>query len=689
MSQRTKNQEKVNSKLMELNEKFIPEYDVILNTAPPRTGKTINTILYHVDNDIPVIVFVDNKNQAEDIMADLGEIDDYFKAPYYWQSKKDLCYILNNKKEIIKEEGKKFFDLTEFKYNNGINICKNCKYYDNCKWQDQRVSLLGNNLILMNKKNIVTAIVDNPNENEHLKIFHKHDASIDTDGEPRNIVYDEKLEKLHKINFKKLTPNERKLLNKIIKLKEPLADVTIVDNQDFIHHIKFIKNIFRDGETYTYSFFKRLDFDFSLFGEFDYKIYFEIFLNKIKDNIEIYDYLDEKPAPLPEKGNWCNLNYFTYEKLYIDILFERMSDHKIILLDATPLKPIVEKIKEKKGFKNIKLDDDLLDNDSSLLRILRGGKTVNASRSTLQDRYLDDDLDDILDDVSYTPVIETSQYVQEFKKLKNVDWGVVSYQSLEIEGIEDPIPIMALLKKRLENILTLPFGNIRGRSELNDCDILYIVGTDRHPSPSKYNLYRYLDGDKSFYELKKLKGGYSRLTFNDERFNEIINHQINSEMEQVIFRNMPHIEKRLTILEGYLPEHMNKYFKRVAEINMHEYSQENIFPTIINHFLKTVFLDKPFDFEEVNRLSDLSRKTEEEIKKEIEKRILKVNKKKSLDKALKLARKYMSKRYQHKYNCKLPNIFIYLNRNNSSLMKNAELNSLSTFRRLYKKRYKK
>ncbi|WP_225370578.1 hypothetical protein [Methanobrevibacter arboriphilus] len=94
---------------MELNREFIPEYDVILNTAPPRAGKTINTILYHVDNDIPIIVFVDNKEQAEDIMADLGEIDDYFKAPYYWKSKKNLCYILNNKKEIIKEEGRKFF----------------------------------------------------------------------------------------------------------------------------------------------------------------------------------------------------------------------------------------------------------------------------------------------------------------------------------------------------------------------------------------------------------------------------------------------------------------------------------------------------------------------------------------------------------------------------------------------------
>ncbi|OQD59849.1 hypothetical protein MBBAR_1c02570 [Methanobrevibacter arboriphilus JCM 13429 = DSM 1125] len=686
MSQRSKNQKKVNNKLMELNREFIPEYDVILNTAPPRAGKTINTILYHVDNDIPIIVFVDNKEQAEDIMADLGEIDDYFKAPYYWKSKKNLCYILNNKKEIIKEEGRKFFKFTEFKYENGINICDNCKYRDNCEWQIQKISLLGNNLILMNKKNIETATVDNPNENEHLILFHKHTLDIsDTDGEPRNIVYDEKLEQLHTIEFKELTSNELKLINKIIKLKEPSADIIILDNQDFIHQIDFIKNILKE-DIYTYSFLKRLDFDFSLFGEFDYKIYFEIFLNKIKDNIKIYDYLVEKPAPLPMKGNSFDLKHFTYEKLYIDILFERMSEHKIILLDATPLKSIVEKIKEKKGFKHITLDNDLLDNDSSLLRICRGGKAVNASRSTLQDRYHDDDLDDILDDVAYTPVIETSQYIQEFKKLKNVELGVVSYQSLEIEGIKDPIPIIDLLKKRLGNIHTLYFGNVRGRSELNDCDILYIVGTDRHPSSSKYDLYRYLGGEKSFYDLKKLKGGYSRLTFNDELFNDIINHQVDSEMEQVIFRNMPHMKKRLTILEGDLPEHMNKYFKRVGKINMHEYSQENIFPTVINHFLKIVFLDKPFDFEEVNRLYDLSLKTEEEIEKEIEKRALKLNKKKSLDKSLKLARKYMSKRYQHKYNCKLPNIFNYLNRNNSSLMKNAELDSLSKFRRLYKKR---
>lgn len=691
MSQRSKNQIKVNAELDRLNKKFIPEYDVILNTAPPRAGKTINTILYHVDNDIPVIVFVDNKDQADDIMADLGEIDDKFKAPYYWKSKKDLCYIFKNEKEIIKKESKKFFELTKFKYENGINICKNCKYNNNydCEWQVQKISLLGNNLILMNKKNIETATVDNPNENEHLKIFHKHDMSIDTDGEPRNIVYDEKLEKLHKIKFKKLEPNERKLLNEIIKLKEPLADVTIVDNQDFIRHIKLIKTIFKEGEVYTYSFLKKLDFDFSLFGEFDYKIYFEIFLNKIKDNIQIYGYLDKKPAPLPKKGDWVNLKYFTYEKLYIDILFERMNDHKIILLDATPLESIVEKIEESIGenkrFKRIKLNKNLLDKNSSLLRICRGGRKVNTPRSTIEGRFIKEGLSDILDDKAYTPVIETSQYVQEFKKLKNVELGVVSYQSLEVESIEDPIPVIDLLKKRLDNIHTLPFGNIRGRSELNDCDILYIIGTDRHPPPSKYNLYRYLDGEKSFYDLKKLNGGYSRLTFNDDCFNEIINHQINSEMEQVIFRNMPHIEKRLTILEGYLPEHMGDYFKRVAKINMHEYSQKNLFHIVINHFLETVYLDKPFDFEEVNRLCNLTFKLEEGIENEI----FKVNKQESIDKALKLARKYMSKRYQHKYNCEPKGIFNYLNEKYNSLMKDAELDSLSKFRRLYNKKYKK
>ncbi|WP_225370577.1 hypothetical protein [Methanobrevibacter arboriphilus] len=195
----------------------------------------------------------------------------------------------------------------------------------------------------MNKKNIETATVDNPNENEHLILFHKHTLDIsDTDGEPRNIVYDEKLEQLHTIEFKELTSNELKLINKIIKLKEPSADIIILDNQDFIHQIDFIKNILKE-DIYTYSFLKRLDFDFSLFGEFDYKIYFEIFLNKIKDNIKIYDYLVEKPAPLPMKGNSFDLKHFTYEKLYIDILFERMSEHKIILLDATPLKSIVEK----------------------------------------------------------------------------------------------------------------------------------------------------------------------------------------------------------------------------------------------------------------------------------------------------------------------------------------------------------
>lgn len=61
MSQRSKNQEEVNSKLMELNEKYIPDYDIILNTSPPRAGKTFNTIKYHIDNKIPAIVFIDGE----------------------------------------------------------------------------------------------------------------------------------------------------------------------------------------------------------------------------------------------------------------------------------------------------------------------------------------------------------------------------------------------------------------------------------------------------------------------------------------------------------------------------------------------------------------------------------------------------------------------------------------------------
>lgn len=40
----------------------------------------------------------------------------------------------------------------------------------------------------------------------------------------------------------------------------------------------------------------------------------------------------------------------------------------------------------------------------------------------------------------------------------------------------------------------------------------------------------------------------------------LVKHQRDSAMEQIIFRNMPHMEKRLIIIEGYLPKKLRKIF---------------------------------------------------------------------------------------------------------------------------------
>lgn len=600
---------------------------------------------------------------------------------HYWEPKGDLCYILQNEKEITRKHGKEFFETISFKHEKGIGICDKCEYKMPCQWDLQKDTAMGYDILLMNKDNIKTPLIKDSHFYTYLKLFYKYDIYEDVET-PRTIIYDEKLEKLHIEKFNELEDSEIDLLNKILKLIDPSINTILDDDWDIAEKIDFIDAVLENKPTNS-KILKDINFNFNVFGKLDPEIYLKILFNKLRINKEIHDYLEDKP-PLPFKNKKVDLDFFTYEKLYIDILFERKDKHKIILLDATPLKTIVDTIKDMEGFKEIELDLDIFNKESSLLRICRNGKPVNTSRSLITDRVKEDNIKDIFNDKAYTPVIETNQYIKEFKQSKDIKFGVVSYQFLDLDYQGGPVYILDELKEKIGDVHTLYFGNTRGRSELNKCDILHIVGTDRHPPPSQYNLYRYLGGNKSYYDLKKKKG-YTKLTFNDKLFNEILDHQIESEMEQVIFRNMPHMNKRLTILEGYFPEHLRGYFKKVAKINLHEYSQKNLFPKVIKHFLKATYLGKPFDFEEVNKLCDISFKSE----KKAENIIKKNQEKEYQEKVLKLAKKYMSKRYQNKYGCKLKGIFHYLNRKYGSWMKYAELESLSKFRRLYKKKYKK
>jgi len=695
MSQRSKNQEEVNNKLMELNRKFIPEYDVILNSSPPRVGKTINTILYHIENKIPAIVFIDNENQANDIIEDLREInEDYLIFLHYWQNKEKSCYIFLNEDEIIKKEGKEFFETLKFKHKNNIYICKNCKYAEGCRWKSQRRLIKMYNIVLMNKANIFTPIVDIRNSFGKGDMFYHHDIykfadeSIDYDidtEEPRTIIYDEKIEEIHITKFRKFKENDFKLLNKIIELKKPKLNTKIHNDSKFINEMKNIRDIFVDYGSIA-TLLEKSDIDFTSFGKREKGIYVDIFLQKIKDNIEIYEYLKSRYHYLPSINGKYNWNFITSEKLYIDALFERNEIlrtinkdecNKIILLDATPLKPLVERLKRREGVKEINLDLEVFDKNSSLLRIYREGRPSMASRDAIKKRIFKNGVEtNLLKDKSYDIVVEIKRYIEEFKKLKDIKFGVITYKQLK-RNENDKIPIKPFekLEKLLKNISTLYFGNSRGRSELNDCKILHIVGTDRHPPISMYNLYRYLGGMKDWEDLKTIDGRVEKLTYNDKLFNEIINHQIDSEMEQVIFRNMPHMKKRLTILEGHLPEHLKEYFKEVANINMKPTTEKLIFPIVIEEFLKALYYNKEFNFKDVDKIAKLSFDDDKKILREFNKR----KKEDSVKKAIKLIDEYRAKPENYTFEM----IYDILKEENFELIKKAKMSSFSSFKNKY------
>ncbi len=445
----------------------------------------------------------------------------------------------------------------------------------------------------------------------------------------------------------------------------------ISNNKDFIDNSEFIWDLIlkkkRKGEL-----FKDIPFDFKTFGNFEEEIYLKLFFNKIGRNLEVINYLRSKKAPLNKKENGeYDFEYFAYEKLYIDILLEKISKHKIILLDATPLPKIVDRIRKMENFKEIRLNDDLFDKKTSLLRICREGRPVKTSRETLISR-IKKNKTPLLEDKSYIPIIETYKNLNEFTQLKNINLGVVSYKSLQIKGLVEPLE---LLKKELSGVHTLHFGNSRGRSELNECEILYILGTDRHPALSRYNLYRYLDGEKTTKELENKRGWVDKLTYNDELFNEIINHQIDSEMEQVIFRNMPHMKKRLTILEGHLPSHLEKYFKEVFTFNIKFNSQKIIFPILIKEFLKSLSSGENFSFKKINEITQSSFSQNTNI-------LGKINKKET-EKNRKKVKKKIKKYKKHFPTYTLKGIYGYMVENDPELMKNAKIKTFSTFKKIY------
>lgn len=693
MSQRSINQEEVNFELMELNKKYIPKYDVILNTSPPRVGKTINTIQYHIDNRIPSLVFVDNKEQAEDIITDLGNINEkYLSSIRHWKSKEKLCHILQNKEDMIKKHGKEFFKTREFKHNKHINICKNCKYKENCEWTWQKETIVGYNVVLMNKKNIPTPLINNRIIKGYVNIFHNHDLekALDEsipynifDEEPRTIIYDEKLEELHITEFEKLDNVEFKLLNKIISIEKPSANIFILDDDDFINAMEIIKAIFKN-DYYIDKVLKELDFDFNQMGKYEKGVYIKIFLRKIRTNIKIYDYLKNRYTGLPKIGGKYDLRFFKQERLYIDILFERNElfgknrEHKIIFLDATPLPSVVRTIK-RPGFHEIKLKTEIFNKDSSLLRIYRKKNPSRASRDTIKKRIIKKKIkNNIFQDEAYRLPFKTKKHIDEYKKLNKRKFGFITYRELKINNEDEEITFEPLkeIEKTLKNVHTLYNGNVRGRAELNDCDILYVLGTHRLPSSAMYSLYRYLGGRKTWQELKPVKKRMYKLEYNDELFNEIINHQIDSEMEQVIFRNMPHMNKRLIILEGHLPKHLKDYFKQVYTLNIKTETEKLIFPILIEEFLKALNYNKEFNFELVKKLAELSF---EKNNKKIYTALNKLKKEESRARVIKLINEFRTE--PEKYTFEKIHKILKVTRPN--LLKEAKMYSFSSFKRLY------
>ncbi len=680
------NWKKINSELNKLNKKYLHKHSVILNTSPPRVGKTINTISRHIEDNVPVIVFVDNEKQSKDLYNKLiGTIRVDEERLYYWRNKAISCYIMQLSEE--ETENNEYIINAKSEINEGVNHCKKCFYHKDCYWKWQRRNVKDYDVILMNKHNIGTVLIDDD------ELFYKN-------GEKRSIIYDEEIDKPQLTYYKQLNNVDIDLFNKIYSLTLGISNDLISNNNDFIDKIDLIKEMLKVRVNYVEII--NSGFDFSKYnkkyGKLDEKAYLELFFNKIKNNIEIYDYLDKKPAPLPEKGKNGDYDFdlFQLEKLFIDILIEKRSEHNIILLDATPLKIIVDRIKDKvDDFKEIGVSAGFFKKQSLMFRIERKGGYVKNSRMSVKTRIKKNiNLNKIsnknlgLDkDISYITAFKINELIKEYNRIsgKNAKYGVVTYGSIRFKN-NLVIDVVRMLKENgIENILY--YGNYRGMSILNECEIIHVIGTDLHDSSASYNLYRYLDGEKSLQELKK-SYNLEKQEFRDFLFDKLVKHQRNSGMEQIIFRNMPHMKKRIVIIEGYLPPHLEEYFKYTFPLKVYEEfpnsgtiatSSKRIIEEIINKFLDSIYYNKKIEEEFYNSYSQMSCETKQKLSSKLEK----MDKEEARKEVMNLAKKYLSPKYKRKYKCLPKGVFDYLNKNYIILMKKAKINSLKRFRGLY------
>ncbi len=684
MSSESNNFDKIRIELDRLNKKYLHKHSVILNTSPPRVGKTINTILQHIKDNVSVIVFVDNEKQSKDLHDKLDSIiEDSDVSLYYWINKKNSCFIMQLSEE--ETEFNEYISIAKSEINEGVNYCKKCNFHRDCYWRWQKRNINQYDVVLMNKHNIGTVLIDDD------KLFYRN-------NEKRSIIYDEEIDKPYLTEYKYLKRKDIHLLNKIYTLTFGDPNELVSNNNynnNFIDKIDTIKELMdvRVSDTEIVN----SDFDFSNYEELNKKAYLELFFNKIKTNIEIYDYLAKMPAPLPKKenGNY-DFDLFQLEKLFIDILIDKRSEHNIILLDATPLQVIVDRIKDKvDDFKEIGVSADFFKKKSLIFRIERKGDYVKNSRMSMKTRIRKNiTLETISDknlgldkDISYITAFKINELITKYDEInnENTKYGVVTYGNIKFKNKLNIDVVKMLEEKGISNILY--YGNYRGRSNLNECEVIHIIGTDRHDSSALYNLYRYLGGEKTLNKLKKLYS-LEKHEYGDVLFDELVRHQRDSGMEQIIFRNMPHMKKRLVVIEGHLPSHLEEYFEYSYPLKIYnEFPKsgtiappsERILKEIINKFLDSTYYNKKIDEEFYCLFSELSC----EPQKKLNSKLKKLDKEEARKEIMTLTRKYLSPKYKRKYKCVPEGVFNYLNENYTNLMKKGKINSLGRFKSLY------
>lgn len=510
----------ISIKQKEFKEKWITELEhftrqkqgIIINNAPNRIGKTINTLEFFLEKDLKVLYLSDRHPQISEVEKRLQ--NDLF---VHWWGLERACALKNDPEISL---------LIENDLPTGI-ICQGCPSRENCSYHSQ--------FQIVDK-----LIIGGPKEFLPFKNVQTNRWDV--------IIFDELVEKSFRIEpcIPSLT---EEIFNKygIDSFHESYATVKTLVEQDKI----------------------KLDGNSLLALENEAKEIREIALSNVAKKIKkesirnqdqlanLLQFLNGFPSTvkyLEYCSNYGKRPYFL--KPYLHYVFNLIEQDKssLIMLNTSLKRDIFKLVtfNQDNHIGNPNVFNFPIVNPNSVLLHYRHPYQRSCRKSALFEYD-----DKIKIDNEGIPVINKEEYGKEI-----LDIAMGAIEHCKENGLSTGIitfkDVIKLFKDKVDVISH--FGGHQGSNQFDDIDALIIYGTYNINPTGLYEIYYSLTneflGDRhaDWNNYKFING--MRMTFSDnEKLNLIKEYKLHEEHGQAIYRSGAHVkDRKIVIAFGFVPE---------------------------------------------------------------------------------------------------------------------------------------